>query len=412
MLARETLVRRIIRNAMLGLLVCLWAGVLSPCDCIGRPLPRIIVLGDIHGDFDRLTSMLRKTGLIDGSQRWIGQDAVLIQVGDFTDRGPRVRDVMDLLMRLQSGASDAGGEVVVLLGNHEMMNIVGDLRFVTEEIYRSFSDENSPQRQQAAYQKYLFVVDRIARRSPGGDRQLDEPSRVEWFESHPLGYVEYRDEMGPQGKYGKWLRTLPVVVRRGDTIFVHGGIAPSLSELSIAEINSRIDDERRQFDLWVKALEESQVAAPFFTLEETLAHAKAFYNGLIAGAGGQDGTDRFSSRQPSPRELDTARVIRELFGFRKWLSMRIDGPLWFRGYGEWSEKEGLPAVEMLLRRYETKHFVVGHTIKVEDRIDSRFGGSIVLADTIRPSALEIHDGVFTAIYEDQRELLGRIESFD
>jgi hypothetical protein len=409
MLKRDALVRKAVRGTMLGLLACLWIAVLFPCDCIGRPLPRVIVMGDIHGDFDRLTSMLRKTELIDDSQRWIGQDAVLIQVGDFTDRGPRVRDVMELLMRLQSEASDAGGEVVVLLGNHEMMNIVGDLRFVTEEIYRSFSDENSPQRQQEAYQKYLFVVDRIARRSPGGDRQLDEPSRVEWFASHPLGYVEYREEMGPEGKYGKWLRTLPAVVRRGSMIFVHGGIAPSLSELSIAEINSRIDDERRQFDLWVKALEESQVAAPFFSLEETLAHAKAFYNSLIAGAGGQDGTDRFSSRRPSPRELDTARGIRELFGFRKWLSMRVDGPLWFRGYGEWSEQEGRPAIEMLLRSYETKHFVVGHTLKVEDRIDSRFGGGVLLVDTLRESALEIHDGVFTAIYADQRELLGHIE---
>ncbi len=366
-------------------------------------------MGDIHGDFDRLTSMLRKTELIDDSQRWIGQDAVLIQVGDFTDRGPHVRDVMELLMRLQSEASDAGGEVVVLLGNHEMMNIVGDLRFVTEAIYRSFSDENSPQRQEESYQKYLLIADQIARRSPGGDERPDEPGRTEWFESHPLGYVEYREEMGPKGKYGKWLRNLPAVVRRGDMIFVHGGIAPSLSELSISEINSRIDNERRQFDKWVKALEESRVVASFFSLEEMLENAKALYNGLIVGARGQDGVDSFPIRRPSPRELDTARVIRELFGIRKWLSMRADGPLWFRGYGLWPENKGRPAIAMLLRSYETKHFVVGHTMKVGDRIASRFSGGVLLVDTLRTSAMEIHDGVFTAIYADQRELLGPIE---
>ena len=49
-----------------------------------------------------------------------------MQTGDYTDRGPDVRKVMDLLMQLEKEAKSAGGQFLALAGNHEVMNMMGD----------------------------------------------------------------------------------------------------------------------------------------------------------------------------------------------------------------------------------------------------------------------------------------------
>ena len=69
---------------------------------------RVVAVGDIHGDFDAFVSILREAGLVDPAHRWIGGAATLVQTGDFTDRGPDVRAVMDLLMTLEAQAESAG----------------------------------------------------------------------------------------------------------------------------------------------------------------------------------------------------------------------------------------------------------------------------------------------------------------
>jgi hypothetical protein len=81
------------------LVVLLAVAVLPPRAAAQRREPsRIVAIGDIHGDFDALNGILQHAGIIDTGGRWTASDAVLVQVGDFTDRGPRVRAVMDLLM--------------------------------------------------------------------------------------------------------------------------------------------------------------------------------------------------------------------------------------------------------------------------------------------------------------------------
>ena len=96
-----------------------------------------------------------KEKLIDAQRHWTGGKTTLVQVGDLLDRGPKPRDVMDLLMVLEKEAPQAGGRVVALLGNHEMMNIMGDLRYVTPVNFASFADSKSEERQKAAYQAYV-----------------------------------------------------------------------------------------------------------------------------------------------------------------------------------------------------------------------------------------------------------------
>src|SRR5207244_8414652 len=111
----------------------------------------VVAIGDVHGDFDYVVTILQKAGLIDEQHHWTGGKTTFVQVGDLLDRGPKPRDVMDLMMSLEKEAPKAGGRVVGLLGNHEMMNIMGDLRYVTPVNYSSFADSDCEKRQQAAY---------------------------------------------------------------------------------------------------------------------------------------------------------------------------------------------------------------------------------------------------------------------
>ena len=97
--------------------------------------PRIIAVGDIHGSIDGIKSILKITGLIDGSSKWIGGKTQLLQTGDYMDRGAGVRQVLDLLMSLEDQAKSAGGRAFALLGNHEVMNLIGETRDATPEIF-------------------------------------------------------------------------------------------------------------------------------------------------------------------------------------------------------------------------------------------------------------------------------------
>ncbi|MDX1643962.1 MAG: metallophosphoesterase, partial [Thermoanaerobaculia bacterium] len=181
---------------------------------------RVLAIGDIHGEFDGLVKILKAAELLDDRLEWVGGDATLVQTGDFLDRGKDVRRVMDLLMSIQRQAADAGGEVIVLLGNHEQLNMVGELRpeYVTADICAAFADENSAARRRQAYEEWVDWQ----KRNPFFEPRSEET----WNELYPLGYFEYVDAIGPEGEYGRWLRTLPVAVKVGDAVFLHGGIGP------------------------------------------------------------------------------------------------------------------------------------------------------------------------------------------
>ena len=88
----------------------------------------VVAIGDVHNAFDDFVAILRRTGLINEQNHWAGGKTTFVQVGDLLDRGPKPREVMDLMMALEKEAPKTGGRVVSLLGNHEMMNIMGDLR--------------------------------------------------------------------------------------------------------------------------------------------------------------------------------------------------------------------------------------------------------------------------------------------
>ncbi|BDU73619.1 metallophosphoesterase [Mesoterricola silvestris] len=159
------------------------------------PLPaRIAAISDIHGNYAAMTALLVKQGILAKNLAWAFGKGHLVVLGDTVDRGPQVTEAFWLLRSLERQARDAGGGVHVLLGNHEVMDMKGDLRYLNAK-YRALP--------------------------------LSTP------------YL-----LGPDTEAGRWLRSLPVMVRFGDLLFVHGGVSPRLGEAfpSLEALNAAARD--------------------------------------------------------------------------------------------------------------------------------------------------------------------------
>jgi hypothetical protein len=189
---------------------------------------RIVAIGDVHGDYEQFFEALRSSGAIDTNGNWIGGRAHLVQTGDILDRGPDSRKVMDLLMHLEPQAKAAGGYVHVLLGNHEAMNLYGDLRHVAPGEISAFRDEHSEE-----VRRKLLPPSSPARPDP------------RWAAANPPGLAERRAALSLTGYYGKWLAGKNAVIKINNTLFVHAGISPKYAGRGIGEINTQIRDELR-----------------------------------------------------------------------------------------------------------------------------------------------------------------------
>lgn len=256
---------------------------------------RLAVFGDVHGAEDNLIALLQGNSIIDSNGRWIADDTTLVSLGDLVDRGPRSRAVMDLLRRLQIEASEAGGEVLVLLGNHEAMNLTGNLRDVSSDEFAAFAQDTLP------------------------DGIAAEPDK-------PAGYSQLRHALGPAGEYGAWLLGQPAIAVRGDTAFVHGGLASPIRRAELAKTNQDV----------VRAIEN---AAAMETDEQT--HLD----------------------EPSARLLGP------------------DGPLWYRGTAACHELLETERLQAALAALAVKRLVIGHTPTPSGRPESRFDGAVVTMDT-------------------------------
>lgn len=186
---------------------------------------RIVVIGDLEGAYEKYLDMLRTAGLINERGDWIGGRAHLVQLGDIPDRGPNSRAIMDHLMRIEGQARRAGGRVHALIGNHEAMNVEGDLRYVHPGEYAAFATRNSPRLRARHLQN---TIDFLRANPPeGGVPTFDDAWRAAWEAQHPLGFVEHRQAWNVEGRYGRWIASHNTVIRINDTLFMHGGLGPS-----------------------------------------------------------------------------------------------------------------------------------------------------------------------------------------
>lgn len=220
-------------STALILTILAWPRV-APGQAVFTDVPRIVAVGDVHGDYAQFVTVLRQAGVIDGKARWAGGRTHLVQTGDVPDRGPDSRKVMELLMALAPQAAKAGGHVHALVGNHEAMNVLGDLRYVHPGEYAAFRGGRSRQLQERAWS----VLSDSARRK-------DPAYKAQWFAEHPLGWVEHRMAFEGNGRYASWIRNNPALVKIDNYLFLHGGIGPKYVDSTLAALNAGVQQALR-----------------------------------------------------------------------------------------------------------------------------------------------------------------------
>jgi hypothetical protein len=395
--------------ALLLAIALLWSPA-SPL--LAQSAARIVAIGDIHGEIDGFKRILQAAGLADASGKWTGRRAQLIQTGDYTDRGTGTRAVLDLLMALEPQARSAGGRAFALLGNHEVMNLIGDTRDVTPEIFATFADANSEKKRNDAWEQYARIgAMKLAKGEPVP--AVYAQTREAWMAAHPPGYVEYRDAFAPRGKYGAWLRGKPIVTEVNGNIFMHAGIAPTTAPERLDDLNARVRDEIRRLDRFADRLISSGLATRTFTLQEIVqvaANEITVANAVIAAA-------QAEGQKPDGSKLNVPLLMeaQEILKIESWVVVSPDGALWYRGLATEPDNPSGGPFEALLTKYNAKRFVTGHTPQQTGRITARFGGRAILIDTGmlasyykgRPAALEIEGDTLTAIYETERLPLAR-----
>ena len=340
---------------------------------------RIVAIGDIHGAFESFREILAEAELINRRGHWIGEDAILVQTGDFLDRGDEPIEIALFLMKLQKEAQRAGGEVIVLLGNHETSNLVGNRRDVSDGAYAARIDAKSSRRRTSECRTWAKIVGPLSELEPQALRRRCQ-------EVLQLGEVEYVAALEARSKLGRWLRQLPSVVEVHDIVFVHGGLTADVAALGTAEIDRRIQSLITTFDTARIELIVSNIAVSTTMLRQLLG-------GLLS----------FDPDRLSP-------AMEEVLGFDDWLLAREDSPQWFRGYAQWTEDEGLERMPPILESLGARAIVAGHTPQRSKSITPRFGSRVFLIDTGmlasvyrgRASALEIQGESFTAIYVGER----------
>jgi hypothetical protein len=365
----------------------------------------LFAIGDIHGSIDGLRSILKVTGLTDANGKWAGGRAQLIQTGDYTDRGEGTRAVLDLLMAIEPQARSAGGRAFALLGNHEVMNLIGETRDVTREIYATFADGNSEKRRQDAWQDYARLA---AAKTEKGEPvpAVYAQTREAWLTTHPPGYVEYKDAMSPKGKYGQWLRGKPIVTVVDGNVFMHAGVPPATAPAKLDELNTQVRDEIKRMDQFLDRLIGLKLATREFSLQEVLQVASneiGVANARIAAA-------KAESKEADRSKLNIPLLMeaQEILKIDSWLAVNPDGALWYRGLSTEPDDPAGGPFAALLAKYDARRFVTGHTPQSGRSITMRFGGRALLIDTGmlttvykgRASALKIDGDQLTAIYED------------
>ena len=338
---------RLLRIFLLLILIGTTATAKAAADWKFPATARTVVVGDIHGAYDELGGLLRETGLVDNELRWTGGNTQLVSVGDLLDRGDDSRKVMDLLMRLQQEAAAAGGAVYVILGNHEVMNLTGDLRFVSDGEYAAYQDmEPAATRERALA---AFVADASAR-----GLSADEAAST-FGQQFPPGFFGHSAAFSATGVYGKWLQSMPTMIMVGDTVFVHGGLPPALLESDIPTINASVTQTVADYNrIW------DGVATRFEVPVARRGRADA-----LRGLGDEEAA-------AAAAQLETLLESPVLGPV---------GPLWIRENALCHDLTQYDTVRSILDRLGAKRVVFGHTPTVSRRVTSRLGGLIVMADT-------------------------------
>lgn len=232
--AARSPLERTIRIALLALAALLF---LTPLAVSAAQPSRIVAVGDLHGDFSAWQQIARAAGLTDSGGHWVGGRTTLVQLGDILDRQPDSLKIVRDLQQLQKEAPRSGGKVIVVLGNHEAMNLLGDFRYTTPGEFAAFATPNSAAMRDRVYEQNRVAIEAAAHTT--NPALTPQQIRDNWMAEHPLGWVEHKLAWGPSGELGRWATRNAAIVKIGDTLFAHGGLSAEYSKLTIEQINGR-----------------------------------------------------------------------------------------------------------------------------------------------------------------------------
>lgn len=199
------------------------------------PAPeRLIAIGDIHGDLEKAREALQIAKVMDEEDKWIGGKTVVVQVGDILDRGGDEIKIFYLLERLKGEARKDGGDVHIMNGNHEIMNMEGDFRCASKEGMDEFQ----------RWADWYKMGNALKERCKGLEKPYD------FFKSVPQDFSEALKArmaaLRPGGPIAsRFLASHPSVLVVGGSVFVHGGLLPDHIDHGLDKIN----EETRQWML-------------------------------------------------------------------------------------------------------------------------------------------------------------------
>jgi len=314
---------------------------------------KIVAIGDVHGAYDALLETLQAAGVLDRHLSWVAGDTHLVFTGDLLDRGPDSRRVMDLVMRLERQSVLAGGRVHQLLGNHEVMNLIGDLRYVSLPEYAAFAAEESAEERENWYRWYT-------RSKPANSDE--QALRAEFDQKAPPGFFAYRRAFRSDGTYGKWLLEKPLMVVVNDVAFVHGGVPPYVEEHGLAGVNGKLKRDLVEYVHAQAELVEAGIVSPMHFFREIPPFLEAALD-----AGRLDG----NPKKAAQNAIELTRSA--LHG--------PEGPTWYRGTAICNPLMEADGLNRALRAIGAKRVAFGHTTTVTRRIQQRLDGQIIEIDT-------------------------------
>jgi hypothetical protein len=343
-------------EAMLGILLLAMLAFATPAlsdDWRWTGVEKVVAVSDVHGAYAAMVRTLRNANVLDGKLGWAGGAAHLVITGDILDRGPDSRKVMDLLMRLETESAAAGGRVHLLLGNHEVMNLTGDLRYVSAAEYAAFSADEVAADRDRAFRMF---------QSMRPDAPDPEALKREFEMRAPPGYFGHRRAFSPDGRYGKWLLQKPLMVVINDTAFVHGGVSPMVAELGLEGVNRELKTQVARYAAQLAVV----TAAGLLDATESFHRHPVVLEALPEDAG---------------RPAELAQAIADVISLNTASVHDTSSPVWYRGNvgcGALIENDKLDAA---LSALGATRVVIGHTPTVSRRVLQRLGGRVVEIDT-------------------------------
>lgn len=318
-------------------------------------VPRIVALSDPHGAYEAMVRTLVNAEVIDGAGNWSGGGTHLVIVGDLMDRGADSRKIMDLLMQLEEQSIADGGMVHTLLGNHEVMNLTGDLRYVAPAEYAAFAADEPEKERERWYR--IFVAAQLRIGKPD-----EEALRAEFRKERPPGFFGHRYAFSSEGKYGKWLLAKPLIVVLNGNAFVHGGLSPLVAELGLEGLNKTLGSQVAEYVRQLGVLNRAGLMDPALNFYR---HAEKAESLSVMGT-------------LTPEIRDALKAIIEL---SRSSVHGIGGPLWYRGNVGCSELIEADRLTQALDAIGAERVIIGHTPTLTREVLARYDGRVIEVDT-------------------------------